>query len=38
LGIFRIKRNLSLETNDIVNFCINEIKKAKEIFRKGKNW
>ena len=38
LGIFRIKRNLELETNDVVNWCKSEILKAKEIIKKGKNW
>ena len=38
LGIFRIKRNLELETNDVVNWCKSETLKAKEIFKKGKNW
>ncbi|MDR2904788.1 MAG: DUF3781 domain-containing protein [Helicobacteraceae bacterium] len=38
LGIARIKRNLELETNDVVDWCKNEIKKSKEINRKGKNW
>jgi hypothetical protein len=38
LGIFRIKRNLELETNDVVNWCKNRIKKSNKIYRKGKNW
>jgi hypothetical protein len=38
LGIVRIKRNLELETTDVVNWCKNEIKKSKEIYKKGKNW
>jgi hypothetical protein len=38
LAILRIKRNLELETNDVVNWCKNEIKKSNEIYRKGKNW
>ena len=38
LGILRIKRNLELETNDVINWCKKEIKKSKEIIKKGKNW
>jgi hypothetical protein len=38
LGIVRIKRNLELKTNDVVNWCKDEIKKSNEIYRKGKNW
>jgi hypothetical protein len=38
LGVVRIKRNLSLKTDDVVHWCKNEINAAKEIFRKGKNW
>lgn len=45
LGIERIKRNLSLECDDVVEWCKNQINLAgdngdceKNIFRKGKNW
>lgn len=38
LGIVRIKRNLSLETNDVVNWCKQQIQRADSIERKGKNW
>ena len=39
MGIERIKRNLSLETDDVVKWCANEIKsEASEVIRKGKNW
>ena len=38
LGIIRIRRNLNLETNDIVNWCKNKIMNAENIFKKGKNW
>ena len=38
LGIVRIKRNLELETNDVVKWCKNKIKKENKIFKKGKNW
>jgi len=38
LGIIRIKKNLKLETNDVVNWCKNKIKKSDNIIKKGKNW
>jgi hypothetical protein len=38
LGIIRIKKNLELETNDVVQWCINKIKEADNIVKKGKNW
>ena len=39
LGIERIKRNLALETDDVVAFCVQKIQDANsDIFRKGKNW
>ena len=38
LGIVRIKRNLELETNDVVKWFKNKIKKENKIFKKGKNW
>ena len=38
LGIIRIKRNLELETKDIVNWCKLKIKYAENIYKKGKNW
>jgi hypothetical protein len=38
LGIMRIKKNLELETVDVVNWCKNKIKNADNIIRKGKNW
>jgi hypothetical protein len=38
LGIARIKRNLELKTNDVVNWCKNKINKSNKIYRKGKNW
>jgi len=39
LGIIRIKKNLSLDVDDIVNWCINEIRRPLCIItRKGKNW
>lgn len=39
LGIERIKRNLCLEVEDVVNWCKERIKDTNStIFRKGKNW
>lgn len=39
LGVKRIKKNLSLETDDVVKWCKNKIKsKSAEITRNGKNW
>ena len=39
LGIIRIKRNLSLETEDVVSFCREKIlSESAVITRKGKNW
>jgi hypothetical protein len=38
LGILRIKKNLELENNDVVNWCKNRTKNADSIIRKGKNW
>jgi hypothetical protein len=38
LGIERIKRNLGLETDDVVNWCKQKVKQSEKIVRKGKNW
>ena len=39
LGVERIKRNLSLDTNDVVAWCKEAINKLNcEITREGKNW
>ena len=38
LGVLRVKRNLELETNDVVKWCKNKIKKENKIYKKGKNW
>ena len=38
LGIIRIKKNLDLETNDVVGWCKNKIKNAEKIIKNGKNW
>ena len=38
MGSERIKRNLELETDDVVNWCKRKTEQADEIIRKGKNW
>ena len=39
MGIDRIKKNLKLNTNDIVEFCKNKIlDKNCNIYKQGKNW
>jgi 23S rRNA maturation mini-RNase III len=39
LGIKRIKRNLSLDVNDVVKWCNEKIQnKEASIIRRGKNW
>ena len=39
MGIDRIKKNLKLNTNDVVEFCKNKIlDKTCNIYKQGKNW
>lgn len=39
LGAVRVKRNLSLDTVDVVQWCRDKIKSFNaHITRKGKNW
>ena len=39
LGVARIKRNLYLDTNDVVAWCKKRIKDSNcSIVREGKNW
>ena len=38
LGKIRIKNNLELAAEDVVNWCKNEILNADRIIKKGKNW
>ena len=39
LGIERIRRNLSLDVEDVVKWCREQVSSAQaEISRKGKNW
>ena len=39
MDIGRIKRNLKLDTNDVVNYCKNKVlDKDCNIYKQGKNW
>lgn len=39
MGVERIKRNLSINTNNVVEYCRNLIQKQEAIIqKKGKNW
>ncbi len=39
MGIDRIKKNLKLDTNDVVEYCENKILDNNcNIYKKGKNW
>ena len=39
MGIERIKKNLKLDTNDVVNYCKNKVlDKNCNIYKQGKNW
>lgn len=39
MGAERVKRNLQIETDDVVQWCKERIlEKGTEIERKGKNW
>lgn len=39
LGIERIKRNLCLDADDVINWCRKKIEEPdSSIVRKGKNW
>ncbi|MDR3113415.1 MAG: DUF3781 domain-containing protein [Endomicrobium sp.] len=38
LGIVRIKRNLNLHIDNVVEWCKTKAKNADNIDRKGKNW
>ena len=39
MGVERIKRNLKLETNDVVEYCRQKIyNNSCNIYRQGKNW
>ncbi len=39
MGIDRIRKNLKLETNNVVEYCKNRILDRNcNIYKKGKNW
>lgn len=39
MGIDRIKKNLKLNTNDVVQYCKNKVLDEKcNIYKQGKNW
>ena len=39
MGIDRIKKNLKIDTNDVVEYCRNKIlDKNCNIYKQGKNW
>ena len=38
LGTGRIRKNLDLQTDDIIDWCKAEIGRADRIERRGKNW
>lgn len=39
LGVVRIKRNLSLDTDDVVDWCKTKINSSNAVIkRSGKNW
>ena len=39
MGIDRIKKNLRLDKNDVVQYCKNKVlDKNCNIYRQGKNW
>ena len=39
MGVDRIKRNLKIETNDVVGYCKQKVlDNSCNIYRQGKNW
>ena len=39
MGIDRIKKNLKLDTDDVVEYCKNKVSdKNCNIYKQGKNW
>lgn len=38
LGVVRIKKNLSLDVEDVVEWCKETIKQADTTIKMGKNW
>lgn len=38
LGAVRIKKNLGIETDNVIEWCKTMINNAKNTIKKGKNW
>ena len=39
MGVNRIKRNLKIDTDDVVEYCKNKMmEKNNNIYKQGKNW
>ena len=38
LGAERVRKNLGLDIDDVVDWCRQRVKSADQIIRKGKNW
>lgn len=39
MGVDRIKKNLKLDTDDVVEYCKNKISDPRcNIYKQGKNW
>lgn len=39
MGVDRIKKNLNVDIEDVVNYLVNKIKSSNVVIeRKGKNW
>ena len=39
MGIDRIKKNLKIDTNDVVEYCKNKVLNENcNIYKQGKNW
>ena len=38
LGVIRIKKNLKIEVNDVVDYLKNKFLDNTYIYKKGKNW
>ncbi len=39
MGFYRIKKNLKLDTDDVVGYCKNKVLDKKcSIYKQGKNW
>ncbi|QUN12497.1 DUF3781 domain-containing protein [Clostridium sp. C1] len=39
MGVYRIKRNLKIDTDDVVEYCKDKVLDKKcNIYKQGKNW